>query len=381
MRLSTLILLLLSITICHGAKADTTNESRIKHIKISSRLVSQDLEFTVITPQGYDPKSTQRYPVFYTQTDSIRLKLIKQQLDWLSHLDFGPVPKMLIVALPSITLPNQPRHKNAAASGLSTPLAIKVLTEEIFPYIDTHFHNQPFKIIEGYSTQANFPLDILASKPALFNAYISISPALVLDKSALLKRLTTTLSKHQLTHTSLYTSLGSFKQNKPLFKQLEKIIEGGKSKLAYQLVDLSEINYYTTPVTALPQALEQLFKDRQPQDIEQFRAQGMEGVIRYYEQLKDKYGYLMSPLSTLVELGQLQLEHNEATAAQQTFEHIIKLKPNSLYYLTLLAKAQQKNHQILTAKQTLQKALKLAKATKIQGEIDYVESQIKALVQ
>ena len=93
---------------------------------------------------------------------------------------------MIIVALPDITLTNEVQHKNALASGENTPLTIKVLQKEILPYIEREFKTQPFRIIEGFSTSANLPLGILAQAPALFNAYISISPALILDKSELL---------------------------------------------------------------------------------------------------------------------------------------------------------------------------------------------------
>lgn len=373
------ILLLISLTICHYSMASESSEERVRHIQINSAIAAQQLKFSVILPPGYDPNDKQRYPVFYTQADSIRMKLIQRQIDWLSHLDFGPVPQMLIITLPYIELPNQTQHKDAAASGLATPLTIKVLEQELLPYIDAQFKTQPFRIVEGYSTQGNLPLGVLALKPDLFNAYISISPALVLDKSGLLKQLNSSLSKHNLAHRTLFASLGNFEQNRPLFTQLEEMLTSSTSGITSQLLDLSQVNYYTTPVTALPQALEQLFKDRHPKDIEQFRKQGMSAVSHYFKQLKAKYGYSMSPLTTLLDLGQLQLEHNENKAALKTLEHVVKLKPNSIYYLTLLAQAQRNNQQITAAKHTLDSALALAKATKIQGEINYVQSQIDSL--
>lgn len=373
------ILLLLFITCSPLTLAFDASDTRVKDMVLSSAIATQQLKFTVILPEGYDPKDKQRYPVFYTQTDSRRMKLIAQQIDWLSHLDFGPIPQMIIVTLPYVELPQENQHKDAVASGMATPLTISVLKKELLPYIDNHFKTQPFRIIEGYSTQANLPLGILATQPQLFNAYISISPALELDKSGLLNALEHNLPKHNVRYRSVFASLGSFTNNKPLFDQLSKTLAKAQPALNSQLVDFSHINYYTTPVTALPQALEALFKDRSPQDIQKFSQQGYSAVLQYFKQLKNKYGYMMSPVTTLVDLAQYQLAQGSNHQAMQTLTHVVKLKPDSIYYLTLLASAQQKTQQKTAAKQSLDTALQLAIKTKNPGEIDYVKSQIDAL--
>jgi len=372
-------MLILLISISQVTFAAQEAETRVKTIELKSAIAQQTLTLTVIVPEGYQADSKQRYPVFYTQTDPRRLKLIQQQIDWLSHLDFGPIPKMLIVSLPNISLNQHHQHKDAKASGLDTPLTIKVLAQEILPYIDREFRSQPFKILEGYSTQANLPLGILAQQPNLFNAYISINPALVLDKSELLKQLKARLSSKALAHRSLYVSLGNFVQNKPLFEQLQVILTTQKTLLNWQLSDLSSINYYTTPVTALPQALEQLFSDRQPQDIEQFLVKGLPDVEQYFKRLAHKYGYELSQNSTLLALGQLQMQQQQFSGALATFERLNTLKPNSIYYLTLLARAQHKNQRHTASKQSLELALELAQASKHQGEINFVKSQIAKL--
>ncbi|NQY64731.1 MAG: hypothetical protein HRT38_13555 [Alteromonadaceae bacterium] len=177
----------------------------------------------------------------------------------------------------------------------------------------------------------------------------------------------------------MYSSLGNFVQNKSLFNSLKETLVTSKTLLTWELTDFSHVNYLTTPATVLPEALEKLFEDRQPQDIKQFAHSGIRGVKHYFKQLEKKYGFSVSPLATLHDLGQLQLENANLPAAMKTFKHLSQLKPTSIYYLTLLASAQKDNQQTDLAKQTLNRALVLAKASQHQGEINYVKSQISLL--
>ncbi|MEW6984275.1 alpha/beta hydrolase-fold protein [Colwelliaceae bacterium 6471] len=379
MNLGKILALFVLVIASHKGMATPTESHRIKTIEIKSTIAAQQLNFKVILPQGYDTQSEKKYPVLVTETDQGRLALIQQQLDWLSHVDFGPIPKMIIVSMPNIKTSKKIKQKNAEASGEDTPLIIKVLKHELLPYIDQEFNTQPFRIIESYSTFANLPLGILALKPELFNAYISISPALVLDKSGLLEQLKTRLKADPLAYKNLYASLGDMAQNKPRFAELEQLLSAEKTQLSWTLADLSGVNYYTTATTVLPQALEKLFADRQPKDISQFMETGVKGVEDYFKQLQQKYGFEVSPISTLHDLGQMQLDHQQYRAALSTFQRITTLKPSSIYYLTLLAKAQHKNQQTDLASATLERALTLAKNGQYPSDIEYVKAQIALL--
>lgn len=378
-RLLLSLTLLLSVQLANAQ--DTAADTRTNTVSIQSALTKQTLQLTVILPSGYDATNKQRYPVIFSNSDSRRMALMQKQLDWLSHIDFGPIPKLIIVGLPNIGDLNSPQHKDAAASGKDTALAIKVLQQEILPYVDKHFKTQPFRIIEGYSTDANLALGVLASAPQLFNAYVSVNPALVLDKTDLVTRLQTFLASSKVSNKQLslyvYVTLGDFVQNKPLFNTLRK----SANKKNTHFVDLSASNYYTAAVTALPLALEGLFADRQPKDIKQFLAGGSQSVAKYFAALQRKYGYSVSSASTMLDLSQMQIQKNQFSAAVSSMQQAVLSKPDSLYYLSRLANSQQQNKKISAAKDTLNTALNIAKKNDNDHGQRWIQSLLKELVQ
>jgi len=367
-----LIITLSSIILCNLSLA----QEQTITLKVTSKLTKQSLNVLVTLPTDYEKESSKRYPVLYTTASERRLPIITRQVDWMSHVSFGPLVPMIVVRLPYIQNPNEVQNKNTQASGLNTALTIDVLTQDIFPLINRNYRVQPFRILEGYSTNANLPLNILAQSPNLFNAYISINPAWVLDKSQLLEKLESQLSTGQLTHRCLYVSLGNFSQNKEDFFRFKKLVTDTNSGLAVTLDEQRHINYYTAPMSLLPKALEGIFSDMHPQNMEQFERGGVKAVNKYYDQLALKYGYSLSPTNTLLELSDYYSERNNATAQINTLKHILSLKPDHIFYHITLANALLKNKQREKYQRVLDRAKELALFSKNQEALTHINNII-----
>lgn len=349
-------------------------------VVLPSKFASHDVKFKVYLPDGYKDDSDERYPVFYTTAGGSRINVLKEQLAWLSHVGFGALPKVIIVTVPYIEIETDMEPKYISASGINSDLTIEVLNQEVMPYINKHFKTHPFNILEGFSSSGNFPLYVLANKPELFNAYISVSPALVLDKSGLLTKFDNRLASPDYKNKSLYLSLGSFTSNAPLFEGLEKKLnQYAHNDLTWHTEDFRTDNYMTGPMVGVSKAVQKLFSDRSPSDMTQFKASGVKSVEVYYDNLKAKYGYELSSINTLMDLSDMQLEDSQYTDAIKTLKLVVNQSPENAYYLTRLAKAQLAAKKNRAAKQTYNKALILAKAKGDDESIQFIKNKLKVL--
>ncbi|MGB0835671.1 MAG: alpha/beta hydrolase-fold protein [Psychrobium sp.] len=359
--------LVLSLLLASHATAE---HQLIQH-KITSKFSKQTVELHVHLPQDYDDK--QQYIPLYTTAGDRRLKSMLEQIDWMSHVSFGPIPKMIVIQLPYIPAPNEVPMKDVQASGNNTEITIDVLEQEVLPLIKKHYSILPFRILEGYSTNANLPLNIMADAPQLFNAYISINPAWVLDKNNLMARLKNQLTSDQLKYRSAYVSLGSFHQNSAAFSEFKHLSEQVNTKLSLVLDKQNDINYYTAPMMLFPKALELVFSDRNPKDLSSLAKGGIAAVDNYYQKLAKKYGYSLSPINTLHDLSDYYGQHKQPKKQVQTLKHILKLKPDNVFYRIMLANVFFDNKQQAQYQHYIDEALALAKAANNDEAIEYIQ--------
>lgn len=349
--------------------------------QLQSKLANHMLNFEVTLPSGYDPQQPNRYPVLYTGSGDRRLNLLRQQVDWLSHVNFAPLPPVILVTLPVIE-PQGAMDKNAMAAGANLELSIQVIATELIPFIDNTYKTQPYRIAEAFSSNANQLLSIFVERPETFNAYIVHSPALALDRTNIIDKLTQTKPSAEHAYRFLYVSLGSFPENKKPFDRLaygletwrEHNIEG----LEMMTNDLSRHNYLSGPIVGLVSAFEEMFKDRQPAPAD-FALSGITGIQQHFEKVSKKYGYTMDADTVILDLAFYYAEQQLAEKAVMTAQYLLNQQPKSLFLLTRLADIEKRVGKIEEAKSTLEKALVLAQDAGDQEPITYIKARLAEL--
>jgi tetratricopeptide (TPR) repeat protein len=296
---------------------------------------------------------------------------------WLSHVSFAPLPQVFFISLPSINA-----DKFTKASGSLYSLTTQVYEKEVLPYIDKHYRTQPYRVIEGFSSNANQLLSIFIEKPQLFNAYMIFSPSLGLDKSNLVGKLLSQKVDNRYQYRSLYLSLGSFEDNKVPFYTIKNHLENWSALnikgLEVIAEDLSHRNYLTAPVVGLTNAAEKLFSDRQPKAA-LFEKIGLSGVKQHFVQLHQKYGYEIDAGNTIVDLGFYYAKMKKFTKAEESLSTLITKSPENIIYLIRLSEIQQQGGNNEKAKATLTIALKHAKTQKNVEAKSYIESRMTTL--
>ena len=349
--------------------------------QLQSKLANHMLNFEVTLPSGYDPQQPNRYPVLYTGSGDRRLNLLRQQVDWLSHVNFAPLPPVILVTLPVIE-PQGAMDKNAMAAGANLDLSIQVIATELIPFIDNTYKTQTYRIAEAFSSNANQLLSIFVERPETFNAYIVHSPALALDRTNIIDKLTQTKPRAEHAYRFLYVSLGSFPENKKPFDRLaygletwrEHNIEG----LEMMTDDLSRHNYLSGPIVGLVAAFEEMFKDRQPAPAD-FALSGIAGIQQHFEKVSKKYGYTMDADAVILDLAFFYAEQQLADKAIMTAQYLLNQQPKSLFLLTRLADIEKRVGKIEEAKSTLEKALVLAQDAGVQEPITYIKARLAEL--
>jgi tetratricopeptide (TPR) repeat protein len=225
-------------------------------------------------------------------------------------------------------------------------------------------------------------LSIFIEKPQLFNAYMIFSPALGLDKSNLIENLLTKKTDNSYQYRSLYLSLGSFEENRPLFGKIQNQLKTWSASnitgLEILTEDLSKKNYLSAPIVGLTNAAEKIFSDRQP-NTELFVKTGIVGIEKHFKKLHLKYGYELDPSNTIVDLGFYYAKIKQFTKAEEALNTVIIKSPKNITYWIRLSEIQQKAGNNEKAIKTLKIALEHAQNKNDIEAISYIESRVASL--
>ena len=372
----TLFILLIACllnSLAHAKEQQSKGVKTIKH-QFKSKAAKQTISFNVILPWAYNKK--QKYPVLYTTSGGSRIDMLTYQTDWLSHVEMGPMPAMIIVQLPQLDVESTLHPKFVSASGVASPLTLNVLKNELIPFIDKTYLANDFKVLEGYSSNGNFVLYAFEQSPTLFNGFIASSPALELDKSGLVERLPKLKYSDQYQDRFLYLSLGSFVNNAPLFEN----IKANFTQQAFhaRFANYSQYNFLSVASLSLTDAMEYLFADKTP-EIAQFANSGRQSVIVYFEKLSEKYQQTLSPNPSLIDLSFYYVEHKQGEKAVSTMQYLVNSHPENTFYLSRLAKVYEQLGETEKSRLTLQQGVKLATKLNNEDALTYFKGELSKL--
>mgnify|MGYP000141181001 CR=1 FL=1 len=340
---------------------------------LASKVADSSLNFKVALPWGYDKNKP--YPVLYTTAGGSRFDSFVHQVDWLSHVAMGPMPQFIIVNVPKVTVPSDMHPKFIAASGIANKLQLAVLAQEVMPYIEENYQTQGFNLLEGYSSNGNFVLHTYLEKPVLFDGYLAHSPALGLDKTHLVKKLTSLKPADLADQPPFYLSLGPFAENKPIFERIKASL---RQSTNLQLEDFSQHNFLSVATISMNNGAEWLFSDLQPK-VAQFAEGGSDAVTAYYHKLEHKYKKAMDASNTLIDLSFHYAEQGSKDKAVATINTLVEAHPNNVYYLTRRAAIHKQLGQTEASRQSLYQAEKLAAKANNEDAISYIKGELAKL--
>ncbi len=362
------VTLLLSFSFYTLAEAD----SQLLDISIDSKITKQSLSFKLSLPNGYENAPDKFYPVFITTAGGSRIESLTSQVKWLSHVDFAPIPQVILLTIPDIKYAN--KDKFTSAAGQESATLAQVLRDEVLPHIDNTYRTSGYRIIEGFSSFGHFPLYMLRHHSDVINAFFIFSPALGLDKSGLVASLDDNWQLSSKRHHYLYLSLGTFLENRQHFEQakasLNKLAKTPRTQ--FEFADLSKDNYLSGPTIGLIKASQSTFADLQP-DYTIFHDEGEVALTRYFKKLNEKYGEEIDLKNKLVDLSFSYANSDKFDQAIALMKSVVAEDPTDTLLYIRLAQVQIKAKRNGEAKLSLNNAYKLASASDNEEAQSYIK--------
>ncbi len=184
--------------------------------EVQSKELNEKRVLNIYLPEGYNAKDTVKYPVIYlldgsADEDFIHIAGLVQfnSFPWING-----VPKSILVGIANtdrsrdFLFPTNIEHdKKLAPSSGGSAKFIAFIEKELQPFIEKKYKAGSEKTIIGQSSGGLLATEILFEKPALFNRYIIVSPALWWDNASILKK-APAIMQSDLNQTTIYIGVG-----------------------------------------------------------------------------------------------------------------------------------------------------------------------------
>ncbi len=283
--------------------------------QIPSKILNEPRKIYIYVPPADSLNTAKRYPVLYLMDGESHFSMIAELCRYLSRWDVNVMPEMIIVGIPNTnrTRDLTPTHSiidyygkpDTSATSWLKPSGgndkfLQFISEELIPYVETHYKTHPFKIFAGHSFGGITAIDCFLNNPNMFNAYIALSPSFWWDNGYLLKLADKKLQKGSAISKILFYSDASegvadkstFHTNLLKFDSL--IAQRQIIGLDHKYLNYPDDIHMTEPVKAYYDALRFIFGqwDLPPQEPKQVNAAIL---MKHYLNLSRRYGYTILP--------------------------------------------------------------------------------------
>jgi len=264
-----LFLLSISIAAQNNAKQEQVNTpvtiNRTEVHKITSVVNGNLYPIYVALPGSYN-YTNETYPVvfmldayssFGTMTQMVRLLAFNKEL-----------PELIIVGISSEGGSKEfnynrmrdytPTELKSEKEKLAIPVSgggkkfLEFIKEELIPFVESKYRiKKDDKTLVGHSLGGLFVFYTLFSEPNMFNKFVAISPALMLDDEFILKQEKSFAEKNSKLNASVYTTIGSL-EDSTFIKPWNHLVASIKSHSFEGLKLKSEIANNETHYTIIP---------------------------------------------------------------------------------------------------------------------------------
>lgn len=185
--------------------------------EIQSKELAETRILNIYLPEGYSKNDTIKYPVIYlldgsADEDFIHIVGLVQfnNFPWINR-----VPKSIVVGIANVdrkrdfSFPTtiEKDKKNYPTTGKSDKF-IAFIEKELQPFIEKKYKTTSSKMIIGQSIGGLLAVEILLTKPTLFNKYVIISPSLWWNNCSLLNQPALVLEEGFKQQTDVYIGVG-----------------------------------------------------------------------------------------------------------------------------------------------------------------------------
>ena len=307
-----------------------------------SALLNEDRLLFVHLPQEYSDTRLY-YPVLYLLyvdlynyfTDAV---MITEKL-----ASSGEIPPLIIIGVANtnryrdlLPVPARGRPEGGGADNF-----LKLLHEELIPYIDQKYRTKNFRILAGPQAAAVFSMYALITRPGIFNATISENPFMNPENAAYLYPRIEQFFKNTTSYKHLlYIKCEKDEQPQDLeyAQKFARLLEAGKPELFRYQVEFREASAEFIDALPFREALRLIFAGYKLPAV--FQTESIQDLINYYQQRSAEYGFDVDlPQIMLTFEGDKLRRSGRVIEAIAVFQQQLKMNPKSLNALFQLGES------------------------------------------
>ncbi|NQZ05762.1 MAG: alpha/beta hydrolase [Algicola sp.] len=374
-----LMILCASTTPVLAGEAITIGETHT----ITSSVMAEQRKILISLPTSYAQNKDKTYPVLYLLDGDSHFHQTTGIVNWLSN---SLIPELIVVGVPNT---NRGRDLSPTLAENGKPQGAEkfmgFFEKELLPYIDKHYRTAPYRVLTGHSMGGMFGLNVLATKPDLFDAFILMSPWLLTQDpatSVLTKSIKFIKSQTQLPKY-IYVTLGEEPDLRPSFDQLTTALKNSTAqKLVWQSKVIQGATHMSVVGASVNEGLQAVFSDLKLSMTSDTVKKGAAAIIKYYKTLSStKYGFDISAESTLMALGRDLFFAGKIKQSEAALKMAVQTYPESVegfYSLSYLYQQEKDFEQALVA---VDKAIELLKKAQSPGLADFEQLKAQLLKQ
>lgn len=379
-RIVNFIFLLFSISITAQDYSGIT-----KTHKLESKVFNKEREIDVFVPFSYTENPTQSYPTMYLfdgQFDAL-FDMTSGISDYMSQV--GELNEFIIVGIKTENRPSEftPMYTNEKTKEDWEDITVgqaeileNHLKNEIFPFVESNYRVQPFRLAIGHSLGGTFVLNTILSQPNFFQAIIAISPNLSYDYEQLITKFDTYFKNNDSVRKLIYISAGTVGSMENKFRvsaeKLDHIINYYNPKeIKYNFEILENENHSTTPIYTISKGLKEVAKiwviseEQTEKLLEDDSKPFVNDIKAFYANLSTWLTYDVKPTADEVNgFGYECVYADKFEEALKVFDWALELYPNNANLYDSKAEAYEKNGDFKQAKAHYKKALEVLEKTK-----------------
>ncbi len=370
-----LVLLLLLVSLAAGVASAGEPITIGERITIQSEILGEERTILVSTPADLG-RTQDRYPVLYMTDGVAHLTHTRGSVDFLARN--GLMPQMIIVAVTntdrnrdltptraSMTDDDGSVREFPTSGGASTFL--EFFERELFPYIESHYPTEPYRVFAGHSFGGLFALHAAFTRPDMFGAVIAVGPSLRWDNDLPIRQAATFASDRERRDAILFVAMANELEGDPSPNHLDRL-EAALAKnhhrgFEWQVMRMPDETHGSVVLRAHYWALRRIFDPwRLPTDPETGRFAGtVSDIERRFADLSKRVGYSVVPAEDAVnQAGYQLLGRDDVEGAIAIFRYNVTLRPGSANVYDSLGEALERAGQLQEAAASYSRAVENA---------------------